>query len=62
MFNVQYYDALIDLIGHYLKRDRPKYKEWGWKKGRYVRAGSSEYLSDERNKLFSYYYYYCCYY
>ena len=26
------YDAFIDFIGHYLKRDRYKYQEWGWKK------------------------------
>ena len=31
MCNVQYYDALIDFIGHYLKRDRDKYTEWSWK-------------------------------
>ena len=31
MCNVQYYDALIDFIGHYLKRDRHKYREWGWR-------------------------------
>ena len=29
---IVYYDALIDIIGHYLKRHRDKYKEWGWKK------------------------------
>ena len=28
---VQYYDALIDFIGH-RNRDRHKYTEWGWKK------------------------------
>ena len=27
MCSVQYYDALIDFIGHYLKRDRDKYTE-----------------------------------
>ena len=32
MCNVQYYDPHIDFIGHYLKRDRHKYVEWGWKK------------------------------
>ena len=32
MRNVQYYDPHIDFIGHYLKRDRHKYVEWGWKK------------------------------
>ena len=32
MCNVQYYGAFIDFIGHYLKRDRHKYTEWGWKK------------------------------
>ena len=56
MCNVQYYDALIDFIGHYLKRDRHKYKEWGWKKNDMnldIRPGS-EYHSDERNKLFSF--------
>ena len=29
---MQYYDALIDFIGYYLKRDKHKYTEWGWKK------------------------------
>ena len=56
MCNVQYYDALINFIGHYLKRDRHKYKEWGWKKNDMnlnIRPGS-EYHSDERNKLFSF--------
>ena len=32
MCNVQYYDALIDFTGHYLKRDRHNYTKWGWKK------------------------------
>ena len=53
---MQYYDALIDFIGHYLKRDRHKYKKWGWKKNGMnldIRAGS-EYYSDEWNKLFSF--------
>ena len=58
MCNVQYYDVLIDFIGHYLKRDRHKYTEWGWKKNDInlyldifsfmvdIRPGS-EYPSDE---------------
>ena len=32
MTNVQCYDALIDFIGHYLKKDRQKYTEWVEKK------------------------------
>ena len=32
MCNVQYYDALTDFIGHYLKRDRDEYTKWGLKK------------------------------
>ena len=59
------YDALIDFIGHYLKRGRYKYKEWGWKKNDtnlYLEIFSfivdilpgSEYHSDERNKLFGF--------
>ena len=58
-------DALIDFIGHYLKRDRHKYKELGWKKSGmklYLEIFSfivdirpdSEYPSDEQNKLFSF--------
>ena len=69
MCNVQYYNTLIDFIGHYLKRDRHKYTEWGWKKNNmnlYLDIFSftadiwpgSDYPSDEWNKLFSYYYYY----
>ena len=58
MCNVQYYGAFIDFIGHYLKRDRHKYTEWGWKKNHMnlyldkfsfivdIRPGS-EYPSDE---------------
>ena len=54
-----------DFSWHYLKRDRHKYKKWGWKKNYKnlylvifsfmvdIRVGS-EYLSDERNKLFSF--------
>ena len=29
---IDYYEALIDFIRHYLKRGRHKYKEWSWKK------------------------------
>ena len=53
---IVYYDAFIDFIGHYLKRDRHKYKEWGWKKNEMnldIWPGT-EYHSDERNKLFSF--------
>ena len=32
MCNVQCYEALIAFIGHFLKGDRHKYTEWGWKK------------------------------
>ena len=56
------YDALIDFIGHYLKRSRHKYTEWGWKKNDmnlYSDIFSfivdiwpgSEYPSDVRNKF-----------
>ena len=34
MCNVQYYNALIDFIEHYLKRERHKYTEWGWERER----------------------------
>ena len=58
MYNVQYYDALIDFIGHYLKRDRHKYKEWGWKKNDMnldIRPGPEYHPDpDERNKLVSF--------
>ena len=50
---IVYYDALIDFIWHYLKRDRHKYKERGWKKNHMnldIRPGA-EYHPDERNKL-----------
>ena len=72
MCNVQYYDALIDFIGHCLKRDRHKYMERGWKKNDMnlyldmysfvvdIRPGPEP--SDEWNKLFSYYLYYYYYY
>ena len=49
-------DPFIDFIGHYLKRDTHKYKEWGWKKNDMnldIWPGS-EYHYDERNKLFSF--------
>ena len=58
-----YYDALVDFIRHYLKRDRHKSKERGWKNNAmnlYLVILSfivdiwpgSEYPSDEQNKLF----------
>ena len=56
MCSVQYYDALIDFIGHYLKRARHKYKGWGYKKNNMnldIRPGS-EYQSDEQNKVLSF--------
>ena len=50
---IVYSDALIDFFWHYLKRDRHKYKERGWKKNHMnldIRPGA-EYHADERNKL-----------
>ena len=44
------------LIGHYLKRDRHKYKEWVWNKNDMnldIRPGPENH-SDERNYLFSF--------
>ena len=48
MCNVQCYDALIDFIVHYLKRDRPKYKEWGWKKEGHEHLDILSFIADIR--------------
>ena len=53
--NPVYNDALINFIGRHLKRDRHKYKEWGWKKNLDIRPGPEYHPDpDERNKLVSF--------